>query len=62
LSISRQYQHAFLSGLKSYFEGATRLVKQGDLIAVAIDSDSSRWVQEKAEGESGDGEQQLAPM
>ncbi|RXW18100.1 hypothetical protein EST38_g7753 [Candolleomyces aberdarensis] len=62
LSISRQYQHAFLSGLKSYFEGARRLVKQGDLIAVAIDSDSSRWTQEKAEGESGDGELQLAPI
>ncbi|KAJ2917643.1 hypothetical protein MD484_g2754, partial [Candolleomyces efflorescens] len=62
LSISRQYQHAFLSGLKAYFEGAARLVKQGDLIAIAIDIDSSRWVQEKAEGESGDGEQLLAPI
>ncbi|KAF6764934.1 P-loop containing nucleoside triphosphate hydrolase protein [Ephemerocybe angulata] len=48
------YQNAFLGGLKAYFEGSTRLVKQGDLIAVTIDADAAKWMQDRGEGESRD--------
>lgn len=41
-SINRQYQQLFLNSLKSYFDLGRRLVKPGDLLAVAIDTDLAR--------------------
>ncbi|KAJ6611778.1 P-loop containing nucleoside triphosphate hydrolase protein [Mycena sp. CBHHK59/15] len=40
ISIDRTYQQSFLRSLKGYFNNRKRLVKQGDLIAVGIDSDA----------------------
>ncbi|KAF8078217.1 AAA-domain-containing protein [Lyophyllum atratum] len=39
LSVDRTYQPLFLNSLKAYFDATKRLVKQGDLIAVSIDTD-----------------------
>ncbi|KAL1947477.1 hypothetical protein VTO73DRAFT_14438 [Trametes versicolor] len=38
-STDRTYQPLFLQALQGYFKDATRLVKQGDVIAVAINTD-----------------------
>lgn len=53
LSINRQYQNIFISSLKSYFDSSRRLVKQGDLIAVTIDTDASRFAAELENGTEG---------
>ncbi|KAF5376523.1 hypothetical protein D9757_008308 [Collybiopsis confluens] len=39
LSINKMYQKSFLDALKSHFSLRKRLVKQGDLVAVSIDTD-----------------------
>ncbi|KAJ7771890.1 AAA-domain-containing protein [Mycena metata] len=39
ISADRTYQSAFLGSLKAYFSNSKRLVKQGDLIAVGLNSD-----------------------
>ena len=44
-SINRQYQSLFLHSLRRYFDAGKRLVKQNDIIAVSIDTDSSRWLE-----------------
>lgn len=41
ISTDRSYQTLFLHALKQYFEGKKRLVKEGDLIALEIDTDLS---------------------
>ncbi|KAE9389752.1 AAA-domain-containing protein [Gymnopus androsaceus JB14] len=41
LSINKQYQTSFLDALKTHFSLRRRLVKQGDLVAVGIDTDST---------------------
>jgi len=46
-SVNRQYQPLFINSLKNFFETAKRLVKQGDLLAVAIDTDLSRLASEE---------------
>ena len=38
-STNRAYQLLFLQALQGYFKQSTRLVKQGDIIAVGIDTD-----------------------
>ncbi|KDQ59383.1 hypothetical protein JAAARDRAFT_153154 [Jaapia argillacea MUCL 33604] len=38
-TIDRAYQPIFLNALKGYFDGRRRLIKQGDLLALAIDTD-----------------------
>lgn len=43
LSVDRTYQPLFLQSLKNYFDSTLRLVKQGDLIAVGIDTDSASF-------------------
>ncbi|KAF9557670.1 AAA-domain-containing protein [Agrocybe pediades] len=45
-STNRQYQPLFISSLKAFFETGRQLVKQGDILAVTIDTDSSRVVSE----------------
>ncbi|GLB35223.1 putative ATPase family associated with various cellular activities (AAA) [Lyophyllum shimeji] len=39
LLVNRMYQSRFLKALKAYFDSAKRLVKQGDIIVVTIDTD-----------------------
>ncbi|KDR81364.1 hypothetical protein GALMADRAFT_239217 [Galerina marginata CBS 339.88] len=41
-SINRQYQQLFVNSLKEYFESGKRLMKQGDILVVMIDTDFSR--------------------
>lgn len=40
LSTDRTYQSLFLHSLKAYFDETNRLVKNGDLIAVGIDTNA----------------------
>ncbi|KAF8876037.1 AAA-domain-containing protein [Gymnopilus junonius] len=53
LSTNRQYQPLFINSLKAYFDSGKRLVKQGDLLAVAIDTDFSRLNPDKDIGSHG---------
>ena len=39
-STDRTYQPLFLQALQAYFKRTTRLVKQGDIITVGIDTDA----------------------
>jgi peroxin-6 len=48
-STNRIYQSLFLEALKEYFGHATRLVKQGDIIVVGINTDDIRRVQNTVE-------------
>lgn len=40
LSINKTYQNSFLEALKTHFTLGKRLIKQGDIVAVGIDTDS----------------------
>ncbi|KAJ3861388.1 AAA-domain-containing protein [Lentinula novae-zelandiae] len=40
LSINKAYQNSFLGALKTHFTLGKRLIKQGDIVAVGIDTDS----------------------
>ena len=55
VSAERAYQTAVLGGLKHYFASKTRLVRPGDLIAVPVDAQLGRALQETA-GASGGSE------
>ncbi|KAI0948498.1 hypothetical protein AcV7_009223 [Taiwanofungus camphoratus] len=46
-STDRAYQPLFLRALQDYFQGATRLVKPGDVIAVKIDSDETQHLNDQ---------------
>ncbi|KAG9252707.1 peroxisomal biogenesis factor 6 [Emericellopsis atlantica] len=46
VSAERAYQTAVLGGLKHYFASKTRLVRSGDLIAVPVDAQLGRALQE----------------
>lgn len=46
LSSNRSYQHIFLAGLKLHFDITKRLIKQGDIIAVPVDTDISHYSQD----------------
>jgi peroxin-6 len=45
-SINRTYQSLFLRALKVHFDGTKRLLKKGDMIAIGIDTDFARRLQE----------------
>ncbi|KAL0574330.1 peroxisomal assembly protein [Marasmius crinis-equi] len=47
ISINRSYQSLFLDALKSHFQGKRRLVQQGDLIAVGVDTNETRNVEDE---------------
>jgi peroxin-6 len=64
VSIDKGYQTLFLESLKAYFQDKRRLVRQGDLIAVRVDTGKVRWTrkgdahdlpsaQDKESGEDG---------
>lgn len=42
ISINRQYQQLCIDALKAYFDSGKKLMKQGDLVALPIDTDLSR--------------------
>ncbi|KAH9056622.1 AAA-domain-containing protein [Lactarius vividus] len=52
LCTNRLYQPLVLQGLKNFFDGKKRLVKQGDLLAVEVDLNQLQYLQA---GSSGDG-------
>ena len=41
ISMDRTYQSLFLRSLKLYFDSTKRLVKQGDLIAIKLNTDNA---------------------
>ncbi|KAH9977248.1 P-loop containing nucleoside triphosphate hydrolase protein [Lactifluus volemus] len=51
LSTNRGYQPLVLQGLKSFFDGKKRLVKQGDLLAVKVDLNQLQYLQASSTGE-----------
>ncbi|KAF4123062.1 peroxin-6 [Geosmithia morbida] len=55
ISAERAYQTAVLGGLKRFFASKTRLVRSGDLIAVPVDAQLGRALQETAASGSGAG-------
>ncbi|KAJ6500326.1 AAA-domain-containing protein [Mycena sanguinolenta] len=60
ISVDRAYQPAFLGSLKAYFNDSKRLVKQGDLIAVGVDTDTN--FADGTETEVQDMEQYMTPQ
>lgn len=54
ISIDRTYQALFLESLKTYFSLSGRLVKQGDLIAISIDTDTMNHIVEMDSNSEGD--------
>ncbi|KAL6309205.1 AAA-domain-containing protein [Sparassis latifolia] len=53
-STDRTYQYSFLRALQGYFKGTTRLVKQGDVITVKINTDDIQHQgEEDTSGEDG---------
>ncbi|KAH9830946.1 AAA-domain-containing protein [Rhodofomes roseus] len=62
ISTDRAYQPLFLRALQDYFKDTTRLVKQGDIITVKINTDEVLWqtdVDPKDEALSGENEAAL---
>jgi hypothetical protein len=51
LSTNRSYQPLVLRGLKNYFDGKRRLVKQGDLLAVKVDLNQLQYLQAASTGD-----------
>ncbi|KAH9001680.1 AAA-domain-containing protein [Lactarius akahatsu] len=60
LSTNRLYQPLVLQGLKNFFDGKKRLVKQGDLLAVEVDLNQLQYLQASSSGDGavGVGERQ----
>ncbi|KAF8964138.1 P-loop containing nucleoside triphosphate hydrolase protein [Flammula alnicola] len=53
ISTNRQYQHLFINSLKAYFDSNKRLMKQGDILAISIDTDFSRLVYDQDNKQDG---------
>jgi hypothetical protein len=51
LSTIRRYQPLVLQGLKSFFDGNKRLIKQGDLLAVKVDLNRLPYLQAASTGD-----------
>jgi peroxin-6 len=51
LSTNRSYQPLVLQGLKSFFDGKRRLIKQGDLLAVKVDLNQLQYLQAVSTGD-----------
>jgi peroxin-6 len=52
LSTNRSYQPLVLQGLKNFFDGKKRLIKQGDLLAVKVDLNQLQYLQAASTGDS----------
>ena len=55
ISTDRAYQPLFLRALQDYFKDTTRLVKQGDVITVAINTDEVLWQAGDGADDAGEG-------
>ena len=55
ISTDRAYQPLFLRALQDHFKDTTRLVKQGDVVTVAINTDEVLWQTGDGADEAGDG-------
>ena len=53
-STNRAYQLLFLQALQDYFKQSTRLVKQGDIVAVGINTDDLRTRASALDEDGGD--------
>lgn len=51
LSTNRSYQPLVLQGLKSFFDGKKRLIRQGDLLAVKVDLNQLQYLQASSTGD-----------
>jgi peroxin-6 len=51
LSTNRSYQPLVLQGLKNFFDGKRRLIKQGDLLAVKVDLNHLQYLQAASMGD-----------
>jgi peroxin-6 len=51
LSTNRIYQPLVLQGLKSFFDGKKRLIKQGDLLAVKLNLNQLQYLQAASTGD-----------
>jgi peroxin-6 len=51
LSTNRSYQPLVLQGIKSFFDGNKRLIKQGDLLAVKVDLNRLQYLQAASTGD-----------
>jgi peroxin-6 len=51
LSTNRSYQPLVLQGLKNFFNGKRRLVKQGDLLTVKVDLNQLQYLQAASTGD-----------
>jgi len=51
LSTNRSYQPLVLQGLKTFFDGKRRLMKQGDLLAVKVDLNQLQYFQAASTGD-----------
>ncbi|KAI9613299.1 hypothetical protein KEM48_003808 [Puccinia striiformis f. sp. tritici PST-130] len=48
-ALTKSYQPSFLRALKKYFENKLRVLRDGDIIAIAIDQDSARFTDSQPE-------------
>ncbi|KAI9615651.1 hypothetical protein H4Q26_011593 [Puccinia striiformis f. sp. tritici PST-130] len=48
-ALTKSYQPSFLCALKKYFENKLRVLRDGDIIAIAIDQDSARFTDSQPE-------------
>lgn len=51
--MQKKYQHLFITALKNYFKTEKRILKEGDLLAIPIDSSKSFFYYKENAGESG---------
>lgn len=58
-SMDRAYQSSFLRALESYLKSTVRLVKQGDLIALKLDSDDARVQPDEQKREGAEQEDEI---
>lgn len=56
ISTNRAYQPLFMHSLKVYFDSTQRLVKKGDIIAVSLDTDTTRLFHEGTSDDPKDSE------
>jgi hypothetical protein len=54
ISTSRIFQSQFLESLQNHFQGRPRLLKQGDVIALPLDTDESRFIRQEEDGAGAD--------
>jgi len=42
-AINKRYQNTYLQHLKTFFDEEKRLVKEGDILFIPLDTDNARW-------------------